>query len=110
MIRITALYPNEADSFFDSRYYLERHEPFATGLLTPHGLTEIRTTIGVAGIDGSPPAFWAISEMIFASRAQFDDAMARCGESLFADIPHYTNASPVLQISTLGSDLPPTGA
>ena len=111
MIRISALYPNEADTFFDSSYYRERHEPFARGMLTPLGLTEIRTTIGIACIDGSPPPFWAISEMVFATRAHFDGAMAQCGERLFADIPNYTNVTPILQVSELGeAAILPTGA
>ncbi|GAC1577097.1 MAG: hypothetical protein NVS3B5_09000 [Sphingomicrobium sp.] len=104
MIRISAIYPNAPASFFDAAYYREKHEPFASSMLRDHGLAEIRTTIGVSGLDGSPPPFWAISEMVFASRAQFDDAMERCGELLFADIPNYTNASPVLQVSELGDD------
>ncbi len=106
MIRISALYPNEAGSRFDADYYCDRHEPFASGLLGPHGLVEVRTARGVASLDGTPPAFWAISEMIFESRAHFDDAMAQCGEKLFADISNYTTVTPVLQISSLAGDLP----
>ena len=111
MIRISALYPNTPGSFFDAAYYRDRHEPFARALLAPHGLTDVRTTIGLAALDGAPPPFWAISELVFSSRTHFDSAMALCGEALFADIPHYTDASPVLQISDLG-DVPdhPTGA
>lgn len=111
MIRISALYPNEAGSRFDADYYCDRHAPFVAGLLEPFGLTEIHSTIGVASIDGAPPAFWAISEMIFESRARFDAAMADCGERLFADIANYTTVAPVLQISRLASDPhQPTGA
>ena len=104
MIRISALYPNEAGSRFDADYYCNRHEPFAVGLLKPFGLVETRSTIGVANIDGTPPAFWAISEMIFESRDRFDAAMTDCGERLFADIVNYTTVAPVLQISRLASD------
>lgn len=108
MIRISAVYPNEPGSRFDAAYYLERHEPFASGLLTPHGLTDVRTAIGTEGLDGSPPVFWAISEMVFASRGAFDRAMSLCGEQLFADIPNYTSVTPVLQVSTLAGDAPDT--
>ncbi len=64
-------------------------------MLGPHGLLEIRSTTGLASLDGTPPAYWAISEMIFASRAHFDAAMAACGEAIFADIPNYTNVTPI---------------
>jgi uncharacterized protein (TIGR02118 family) len=104
MIRISAVYPNDPGSHFDAAYYRQQHEPFAKGILTPHGLLELRTTTGIANLDGTPPAYWAISELIFASRAHFDTAMAACGEAIFADIPNYTSVAPVLQISTMAGD------
>ncbi|MEJ5978897.1 EthD family reductase [Novosphingobium sp. PS1R-30] len=107
MIRVSALYPNSDGSRFDACYYAERHEPFARNLLEPFGLSEIRTTLGLSALDGTPPAFWAISEMVFATRGQFDSAMEHCGERLFADIPNYTDVVPVLQFSELGSDAAP---
>jgi uncharacterized protein (TIGR02118 family) len=104
MIRISALYPNEAGSHFDAADYQGRHEPLARRLFAPHGLLEIRSTIGLAGLDGTPPAFWAISELVFASRTHFDAAMAACGEAIFADIPNYTSVTPILQVSTMAAD------
>ena len=104
MIRVSALYPNAQGSRFDAQYYVERHEPFARDMLAPFGLGEIRTVIGLCTLDDAPPAFWAISEMTFATRDQFDAAMNQCGERLFADLPNYTDVAPVLQISRLGSD------
>jgi uncharacterized protein (TIGR02118 family) len=105
MIRIS-VYPNEANSRFDAADYLGRHEPLAREMLGPHGLLEIRSTTGIANLDSTPPAYWAISELIFASRTHFDAAMAACGEAIFADIPNYTNVSPILQISTMAGDAP----
>ncbi len=104
MIRISAVYANEPDSRFDAEYYRDRHEPFARSLLEPHGLQGLRTTLGEAALDGSAPPFWAISELVFASREAFDSAMSRCGEALFADIPNYTTVIPVLQVSRLECD------
>ena len=106
MIRVTAIYPNEAGSRFDAQDYVSRHEPLARAMLSPHGLLDIRSTTGVANLDGTLPAYWAVSEMIFASRAHFDAALAHCGERIFADIPNYTSVSPVLQISTMAGDAP----
>ena len=111
MIRISALYPNEAGSRFDAADYLGRHEPLAREILGRHGLLDIRSTTGLANLDGAPPAYWAISELVFSSRAQFDAAMAACGEAIFADIPNYTSVTPILQISTMAGDAPDaTGA
>jgi uncharacterized protein (TIGR02118 family) len=111
MILVSALYANEAGSRFDARYYREVHTPFALEMLRPLGLLDIRSTTGIASLDGTPPPFWVISEMTFETRRHFDDAMAACGERLFADIPHYTDVAPVLQISsTDGEPTAPTGA
>ncbi|VWX47303.1 EthD family reductase [Novosphingobium sp. 9U] len=104
MIRISAVYANEHGSRFDTQYYQHRHEPFATDLLTPHGLLGLRTTLGEAALDGAAPPFWAISELLFASREVFDAALSHCGEALFADIINYTDVAPTLQVSVLGSD------
>lgn len=98
MIRIAAIYPNAPGSRFDGEYYTVRHTAFARGLLEPHGLIGISTSLGETALDGSPPPYWAISEMVFPSRPAFDEAIAACGEALFADIPNYTSVTPVLQI------------
>jgi len=84
---------------------VNRHEPFARNLLMSHGLTEIRTMLGESAIDGAAPPFWAISEMAFTSREAFDSAMAACGDQLFADIPNYTDVTPVLQVSRPGENI-----
>lgn len=106
MLRICALYPTNADSHFDGLYYVDRHAPFARQLLAPHGLIDLRVTIGIAALDGGPPPFAAVSEMVFASRAAFDAAMQACGAALFADAPHYTDIAPVLQVSALAPTTP----
>jgi len=103
MLCITAIYPNDPGSRFDAGYYLTSHAETAHALLAPHGLEEIRTTIGTAALDGSPPPFWAVSEMHFTSRAAFDAGIAAEGAALFADIPKYTDVTPILQVSELAA-------
>jgi uncharacterized protein (TIGR02118 family) len=98
-MRVTAVYPNGEGSRFDADYYVRRHRPLAERLLTPHGLTGIRIALGVSAMDGAPPPYWAISEMIFASPEAFAAAMELCGDALFADAENYTDVTPVLQIS-----------
>lgn len=107
MIRVSAIYPNEPGSRFDARYYLEQHEPFATDMLKPFGLEAIRTALGRSSLDQGPPPFWAISEMVFTTEDQFHTAMEQCGERLFADVPNYTNVTPILQFSEIGAETKP---
>jgi uncharacterized protein (TIGR02118 family) len=105
VLRISAVYPNSPGSRFDRDYYVDKHTPFAQGLLSPHGPDCLRTTLGINGMSDSLPPFWAKSEMVFTSRAAFDAAVTQCGEALFADISNYTDVSPVLQISSLCGDV-----
>jgi uncharacterized protein (TIGR02118 family) len=104
VIRISAVYPNSPGSHFNGAYYQGSHTALAMKLLGPHGLQSVRVTLGVAGLDGAPPAYWAIGEMVFSSREAFEKAVAESGAALFADTPNYTNASPVMQVSTLQGD------
>lgn len=104
MICVSAIYPNAPGTRFDGEYYIDKHSPMACALLERHGLAGIRTVLGVEGLDGGAAPYWAVSEMLFASRAEFDAAMAACGEKLFADLPNYTDTTPVLQISRLATD------
>lgn len=101
MLRVSALYPNHDGSRFDGDYYVRLHRPFAQRLLGPHGLIDIRVTLGTAALDGGPPPFWSISEMLFESRAAFDAALDAGGAALFADAVNYTDVTPLLQISDL---------
>lgn len=101
MTRIMAIYPNSAGSSFNSDYYIGIHAVFAKKLLAGHGLIEIRSLLGSQALDGTPPTIWAISEMVFSSREAFDLAMAAHGTNLFADLPNYTDVTPVLQVGTL---------
>lgn len=103
MLCITAVYPNDPGSRFDADYYRVAHTARAEALLSDYGLMAIRTAIGTASLDGSPPTFWAVSEMHFTSRGDFDAAIAANGDALFADIPNYTNVTPILQISELAA-------
>ena len=105
MINILALYPNEPGSRFDAGYYRTRHVPTASRLLAPYGLIGLRLAEGVAGLDGSPPRFWMVSEMHFRSRDAVDRALAACGEALFADAPNYTDVEPLLQVCAPGETL-----
>ena len=106
MLRVSAVYPNNAGSRFDGEDYVRRHTPFARGLLNPLGLRDLRITLGTATLDGAAPPYWAISEMLFDNREAFDSAMAACSEALFADAPQYTDVAPVLQLSELARATP----
>ena len=105
MIRVTAIYPNTAGSHFDAVYYNTTHAALAQSMLRPHGLAGLRVVLGISDLGGAPPPYWAVSEMLFESRAAFDAAMIACGAQLNADTKNYTDTIPVLQLSALASEL-----
>jgi uncharacterized protein (TIGR02118 family) len=106
VFRITAVYPHTHGSRFDADYYCGRHAAFAREMLTPAGLRDLRITIGTAALDGGPPPFWSVSELVFEDRAAFDAAMAQHGAALFADLPNYTDVAPLMQVSDLRDSVP----
>lgn len=52
------------------------------------------------GIDSVVPAtYQAIATLIFESRDDWEASFARMGQKLLADIPNYTDAQPVVQVT-----------
>lgn len=99
MIIVSVLYPNGPGSKFDLDYYLERHMPMVQRRLgTP--LQRVAVERGLAGgAPGTPPPFLAVAHLYFESVEAFERAFGPHAESILADIPNYTNTTPVIQIS-----------
>ncbi|HEY4193916.1 MAG TPA: EthD family reductase [Mucilaginibacter sp.] len=99
MIKVTVLYPAGDDKKFDMDYYSNKHIPMIKGLLAGAlKLTEIDKGIG-GGAPGAPAPFVMICYLYFDSVADYQNAMTTNGSKILADIPHYTNIQPVIQIS-----------
>ena len=97
MIRVTVMYPNQAGNTFDMEYYCKTHMPMAQRLL---GATAVSAELGIGGgSPGSAAPYIAIAHLLFESLEGFQKAFMTNGQQLIADIPNYTNATPVFQIS-----------
>jgi uncharacterized protein (TIGR02118 family) len=91
------MYPNQNGNTFDVEYYCNVHMPLAKRLL---GATEFSVDQGIGGgAPGAPAPYLAIGHLLFESLGTFQKTMAANGAEVMADIPNYTNASPVIQIS-----------
>jgi uncharacterized protein (TIGR02118 family) len=91
------MYPNQPGNTFDMEYYCNTHMPMAQRLL---GATGFSVDAGLAGgTPGAPAPYIAIGYLLFDSLDVFQRNAAINGAELMADIPNYTNVSPVLQIS-----------
>jgi uncharacterized protein (TIGR02118 family) len=101
MVRIAVLYPNGKGTTFDMAYYTSKHLPMVKrlcgaackGISADRGLN--------AGQPGSNPMYIAAGYLTFDSLESFQTAFAPHAAQIMDDIPRYTNAKPVIQISEI---------
>lgn len=101
MIWVTVMYPKSEGSAFDFDYYIQKHVPLAKARFAECGLADALVMRGSAMIDGAPPTYWLIGHLAFPSLEQMQDALAKHGAEVMADIPNYTNVKPLIQIGEL---------
>ena len=99
MIVVSVMYPKTEQSTFDFDYYLHKHVPLAKARFAECGLMDVRLIRGSAMMDGAAPIYTLIGDMVFPSLQHMQDAMAKHGAEIIADIPNYTNVQPIFQIS-----------
>lgn len=99
MIIVTVLYPSGPGSKFDMDYYLRSHIPMVQKRLGAP-LRRVAVEQGLSGgAPGQPPPFLAAAHLHFDSLEAFQSAFAPHADAILADVPNYTNTSPVIQIS-----------
>ncbi|MFJ1251691.1 EthD family reductase [Cupriavidus sp. CuC1] len=101
MVKISILYPHRKGGRFDMDYYMQRHVPRAVALFGPHpGYHGVSVERGLSGgAPGSDPAFTVVFSFLFESLPAFVAASKAVGNELQLDMPNYTDAVPVMQIS-----------
>lgn len=99
MIRVAVLYPGGKGTTFDMAYYTSKHMPMVKRLCGA-ACKSIAVDRGLnAGQPGSPPQYVAIGYLTFDSLESFEKAFGPHAAEAMADIPNYTNAKPIVQIS-----------
>ncbi len=99
MIKVSVLYPQSAAATFDMTYYLEKHMPMVRQKLgAPCKGTAVEQGLA-GGAPGAPPTYIAMGHLFFESAAAFQAAFAPHAAAIMADIPNYTNAQPIIQLS-----------
>jgi uncharacterized protein (TIGR02118 family) len=100
MICVSALYTYAEGKRFDYDYYAQKHMPMVLDRLKDVGMSRYEIDRGLGGgAPGSPPAYLCIGRLYFDSVAGFEQGLAKHGPELMADIPNYTDAEFVLQVS-----------
>jgi uncharacterized protein (TIGR02118 family) len=99
VIVVNVLYPNAPGAKFDLDYYLQRHMPMVQRRLGAP-LQRVAVERGLAGgAPGAPPPFLAAAHLYFESVEAFQGAFGPHAETILADVPNYTNTTPLIQIS-----------
>ena len=99
MTVVAVMYPGAGTSKFDLDYYMAHHIPLVRRLWSSMGLSDIQVLRGTDGPDGTPPTYTAVALLTFSSMDAFGAAAEAHGKEIFADIPHFTDAKPVIQFN-----------
>ena len=99
MIKVSVLYPYVEGGRFDMDYYCNSHLPMVKDKLG-EACQGIAADQGIAGgMPGSPPTYVAAGHLFFESVEAFQSAFTPHAGEILADIPNYTDAQPLVQIS-----------
>lgn len=96
MLRVTILYPKQDGCTFDYDYYLNEHIPVAKEKLGA-ALQKVEVYKGLGAPGGADETYVTHTSLSFASLDDFQQAFAPHGEALMADIPNFTNITPLIQ-------------
>ena len=99
MIKVSVMYPNSPDARFDEVYYRDRHMPMVKNLMGDYCKSY---AVDLAIRDGSPATnapFIAMGHLFCDSVDAFQAGFGPHTQEIMADIPNYTNQTPVIQIS-----------
>ncbi|HKI98688.1 MAG TPA: EthD family reductase [bacterium] len=100
MIRVSVMYPYRDGARFDVAYYAKQHMDMTREAFANHGLVDIRVDKGFVGPKPkSPPIYVCIGTLTFETMDNYKEAFREHGERLFADIPNFTDITPVVQVN-----------
>lgn len=97
MIKVSVMYPYHAGARFDHTYYRDKHLPLVQRKM---GSALVRYAIdkGMPAGD-NPPPYVAIAHLYAESMESFQAGFGPHTAEIRADIPNYTDITPIRQIS-----------
>jgi len=99
VIKVSVMYPHQAGARFDHAYYRDRHMPMVAAKLGDACLFYTVDKGVAGGAPGDPPAYVGMCHIHAPSVEAFQAAFGPHAKEILADIPNYTDLSPVMQIS-----------
>jgi uncharacterized protein (TIGR02118 family) len=101
MYIVTIHYPNSDGATFDFEYFHRQHLPEVGKVFRPFGLGWATVMRGEQSVDGSSPAYFAVTMLSFPTEQAARDAVASDGaKALLADLANFTSVTPQMQFNT----------
>jgi uncharacterized protein (TIGR02118 family) len=101
MFIVSVMYP--AGHRFDGDYYAKSHLKMVHDRWDPLGLRNLQVLHGLPGPDGSAPTYQVVAQLTFDTQAAFEAAASRHAAEIFADVPNFTEAKPMLQFNAVAT-------
>ena len=101
MYKVSVMYPNQEAAEFDFEYYRSTHMKLVEEHLKPFGLVKTGVDKGISGGGEQPPPYICVGHLYFETVDGYDNGIAEVGGLLRADIPNFTNATPIRQFSEI---------
>lgn len=99
MIKVSVMYPYTEGARFDHDYYRDSHMPMMKSILGPV-CTYYTIDKGIsARAPDEPPPYVAMCSFLCTSHAEYVAATAPHRAEISADLPKYTDITPVVQVS-----------
>lgn len=99
MIKVSVMYPHQADARFDHTYYRDKHMPLVQARMgAACRFYTVDKGLG-GGAPGEPPTYVAMCHIYADSVEAFSAAFGPHAKEILADIPKYTDLAPVIQMS-----------
>jgi uncharacterized protein (TIGR02118 family) len=99
MIKVSVMYPNTPGARFDHDYYRDRHMPMVKAKLGS-ACSHYTVDRGLGGGEpGSLATYVGMCHIYSDSVESFQAGFGPHAKEILADIPNYTDLSPVIQIS-----------
>ncbi|HML27383.1 MAG TPA: EthD family reductase [Hyphomicrobium sp.] len=99
MIKVSVLYPNQPNARFNHEYYRDKHMPMVKQKMGD-ACKYYTVDKGIAGAaPGTPPKYIGMCHIFCDSVEAFQEGFGPHAKEIMADIPNYTDLTPVIQIS-----------
>ncbi len=99
MIKVSVMYPNQPGARFDHGYYRDQHMPLVKRKMGDHcRYYTVDKGLG-GGEPGSAATYVGMCHIFCESVEAFQAGFGPHAQEILADIPKYTDLTPVIQIS-----------